>query len=407
MDDVARDLSLAIRDGNSPRGQSAAGAFAWTLLAVSPHSAFARATLIDKDADRVKDRLAQWEKESADSPGVIGVLARRAVAQERTDDAGRLLERYVRLSPDAWAFEALAKIYKDRGDRERWKAALDEFLEAPDETGLEHARIRVEIANDLMDRQQWKDAWPYAEAAAATWAAWAMRPAQRCAEGMGDLDTAELWYRREAERYPHSWAVWFMFCKRTGHGDVEAARALAEQVLQMLGDRPDVSRPEIVQSDWLGFYYWLTDRPGKALDPLRRAYQSKPGPPECTYPLLVADQVGDRAARDECLQTFRDRHGTQSPKSRQVLDLLFSKDAAGGAPSPDLKAIDAILESIRPEIRGNTAFPVGVFLANHARPELARKYLRMGTEGARTGPWIRVVAANLLQRIDQKPGPKQ
>ena len=81
-----------------------------------------------------------------------------------------------------------------------------------------------------MGLKQWDKARPYAEAAAATWARWAMSCAARCAEGEQDWERAEAWYSRETERYPDdSWAVWYFFCKRTGHGNLEAARAFVEQ----------------------------------------------------------------------------------------------------------------------------------------------------------------------------------
>jgi hypothetical protein len=407
MDHVARDLAVAIRDADNARGKAAAPAFARLLLSVSPYSSYARATLIEKDAESVQGRLAEWEKGSADAPAVIGALAKRAIVLKHPEDAERLLGRYISLAPEAWAYEALAKLYKERGDRARWKSTLDAFLEAPDEKGLEHARIRVAIANDLMERRQWREAWPYADAAAQTWAAWAMRSAQRCAEGMGDLDTTELWYRREAERYEHSWGVWFMFCKRTGHGDVEAARTFAEGVIQPLRDRPDLSRPDIVQSDWLGFYYWLTGRPEQALAPLGRAYDLKADAPSCVYPLLAADMIGNTSSRAEWLKKFKTEYGTKAPKSLQVLELLFPEAAPGGAPPSDLKAIDAVLESINPETRGNTSFAVGVALASHDRRDLARKYLRMCGEGAKTVPWTRVVAADLLRQFERKDESKK
>jgi hypothetical protein len=34
-------------------------------------------------------------------------------------------------------------------------------------------------------------------------------------------------------------------------------------------------------------------------------------------------------------------------------------------------------------------------------------YLRMCADGAMTGPWIRIVAADLLRRIDPKADPKK
>ena len=96
------------------------------------------------------------------------------------------LSRYIELSPDAWAYQTLAATYKEQGNIDRWKETLDEFLKKVEDPGLDHAKVRVEIANYYMGLKQWDKARPYAEAAAATWAGWAMSCAARCAEGEQD-----------------------------------------------------------------------------------------------------------------------------------------------------------------------------------------------------------------------------
>ena len=82
------------------------------------------------------------------------------------------------------------------------------------------------IADDLMKSGRYAKAWPYAEAAAQTGAGWAMTCAQNCAEGLNKWEAAEQYARAWSKRYPGSmWTVWFVFCERTGHGDIAAARA--------------------------------------------------------------------------------------------------------------------------------------------------------------------------------------
>src|SRR5205823_351963 len=74
-------------------------------------------------------------------------------------------------------------------------------------------------------RGKYTEARPYADAAAETWAGWAMQCAQRCAEAQRDHEAAEHWARACSERYPNTcWSLWFEYCARTGHGDFDAAR---------------------------------------------------------------------------------------------------------------------------------------------------------------------------------------
>src|SRR5690606_14193752 len=113
------------------------------------------------------------------------------------------------------SYSMLAQSYKDDGDPVKWKELLDEYLESTEPT-LEHARVRVDIAQDFMSRQQWHRAEPYAAEAAESYAAWAMHCAVQCYEGMGDLKRAQLWFGRLAERYPNHAQQYAAWCQKHG-----------------------------------------------------------------------------------------------------------------------------------------------------------------------------------------------
>src|SRR5262249_32871622 len=162
--------------------------------------------------------------------------------------------------PDAWAYVMVAVTYKSQGVSAGWKERLDEFVAEGQDGGLEQARVRVRVASEFMGGRLWGRAWQYAKGAGVAWGGWALEGgrgwaverAQRCAEGMGNWKEAEVWVQRETERYPNSaWAAWFLFCKRTGHGDAGAARAAAEKYLQSGAVSPDAA----------GFFHWLTGEP--------------------------------------------------------------------------------------------------------------------------------------------------
>ena len=144
------------------------------ILKISPFHAHARAVLITKDWQNVKDQVARWEKESGVSPAVLAALGWHYSQDKQYIDAERVLSRYVVLSPDRWAYRALADNFRLQGKIDRWQATLDNFLTKVEDLGLDHAQVRVEIANYYMGLGQWDKAKPYAEDAAATWAEWAM-----------------------------------------------------------------------------------------------------------------------------------------------------------------------------------------------------------------------------------------
>jgi tetratricopeptide (TPR) repeat protein len=391
-DSVALDLAQTIvglpDDAKAERAKA--------LLAVSPFAPFAMATLIETDWDYAGPHAADWERRAGDNPAPLGALAKRASGLKRPDEAQRLLSLYVGQSPDYWAYEMLARGYKDRGDLGRWRGALDEFLKNADDPGLDQARARVEIADHLMGRGDWKAARPYAEAAAGTQAGWAMQCAARCAERANDWARAEHWVRRMTEHYPDtSWHSWYLFCKRTGHGDAAAAREFVEKYLAAIGDRPDIAGPEMT-----GFYYWLSGSPRKALESFHKAFEATSSVAAGLGLVMAADDLGDAPLRDEVLKELCAR-ADKAPKTVQICQMFREALARGGERPLDLRAVEKVVESIPPKARGNTEFFVGCFLARHGGADDARAYLSRCSKSAATLEWMRAIAVDTLR----KPGP--
>src|SRR5262249_43557228 len=203
------------------------------FLEVSPHSPQPIVALIEHDWDAVKDQASVWEKRYAGSASVLRALGNKQAALKQYADAERCLRGYVRLSPDRAGFQALAGVYKDQGNTDKWKETLDDYLKTED-SGLAHAQVRVELARHFMARKEFDKARPYADAAALTAAGWAMMCAAEVYEGLKDWETAEKWVRETAEHYETSRQSWLYWCVRTGKGDLAAARKLALERVELL-----------------------------------------------------------------------------------------------------------------------------------------------------------------------------
>jgi len=365
------------------------------ILKVSPYHTFARATLIDKDWDSVKDQVPAWEKESGDSPALLRALGLHYSTTKNFEDAQRVISRYIALSPDVWAYQTLAANYKAQGKIDRWQETLDEFLNKVQDLGLDHAKVRVEIANHYMGLKQWDKAKPYAEAAAQTWAEWAMQCAGRCAEGEQDWERAESWYSRATERYPGgSWAVWYFFCKRTGRGNLEAARDFAEQYVNARADRPEMLNPE-----YAGCFYWLDGRPEKAKQAFGKAYEKSASVSAALCAAMIADEEKDPSRRDALLKEITTKHVDKAPKSVAICQLLVETvfDPSGTKPL-DIAALDRLIESIPEDGRGNACFFVGWFLKNHSDAKSAKKYLQSCSRSPRSLIWYRYLADEAIKR---------
>jgi tetratricopeptide (TPR) repeat protein len=370
LDHVACDLSRLLAEDNSA-SESERARRVRLLFAVSPHLPFARAKLSEADWDDAAQRAAEWQKQGRASPSLAAALARRAATHAQLDYVQRFLAHYIGLSPDAWAYEMLAEVYRSRGNDARWLATLEEFLNRGDGPGFDQARIQVRIAEYYMNRGEWAKASPYADKAGATWALWAMVCAQRCAEGMKDWKNAELWARRVSVQYPESsWQEWFLFCERTGQGEVKRAQAFAARHVAAMNGRAELANPQE-----LGFFYWLSGDRKKALDSFRKAYESPRGMESGFYGLLVADTLGDTATRDELFKSFVRKHHRDAPRTIQIWELL--RQAAGGPQRSgwDTKPIDQIISDLSDQNRWHMQFLVGEYLSAHGSRSQARAYL--------------------------------
>ncbi|AMV37590.1 tetratricopeptide repeat protein [Planctomyces sp. SH-PL62] len=392
---TARDFSLTLGDKSSDRV-----ARAESLLRVSPHNPYAKAMLIKHDWEKTQPKLEDWAKADGTPPAVLRALGTKYLELKRFAEARDNLARYVELSPDQSAYEDLAACYEGEGDEERWLATLDDYLENTEDAGLEHARVQVKLAYHFLGKGRPEKAKDYSDAAAQTGAGWAMMCAAEVEERLGDLDEAESWSRRVSERYGDSWGAWYIFCQRTGRGDLDDARAVARAAVR----RPDAATPDVV-----AWFYWLEKEPDQAIRVLESWIEVQPGPASMML-LILYDQIGAEEKRDAVLERIVGGLEGIGPKTAGICRLL--RDAlADPNRSLDLAAVDAAIESIRPDTPDFMHVVVGKFLLMRGRPEDARKYLEACAGDPAANGWNRAAAASWLREAfpetkPPEPGPK-
>jgi tetratricopeptide (TPR) repeat protein len=372
------------------------------ILGLSPDNSYAMSLLVEADWDSIQPRLAEFEKKAADFPPLAGALGRRYSVLRQYEKARAVLEGYIRESPEDWAFERLAANYKEQGDLEHWLATLDRYLKEGSDHGLDKAKVRVEIANYYMSNKDWKKAQPYAEAAAATWAAWAMQCAVRCYSGLKDWPRAELWARRVSERYPSS-AVeeWLNFCKQTGHGNRAAAQALVDQYRAVAGEGQQpvtAGRSGVDPALEAGFSSWLKGETQEATVSLRRAYDGASPLVAALALVALADDRGDTNQRDAILDDALARHRDKAPRMFDVLQIFRDALARGGRGTLDVPAIDRGVANVKANARGNTEFIVGWLLKRHGKRQDGENYLRRCLETPTTHVGLKRIADADLRR---------
>ena len=366
------------------------GAVGSTLEFVSPFSPQGVAVRILKAGTAKPDQLAEWEKVHASRPVVQEALAWRHQNDGRIEDAVRCWFRRVELSPDVPSYEALAALHKKRGKDDLWLKALEGSLEAED-TGLGHARVRVEIARHFMSKRDFASAEPYALAAGESYAQWALICAAECQEGLEKWKEADALYRAMAERYD-GYFTWYFACRHAGGGKMDFAAAEKAVAAYLGGFKGDLPAALAYPA---GRFYLMSGQKAKALQMFDREYARAPGPWAGLLAALTADGLGDAARRDKGLKAVAaapaDKHGEATKALAGVI-----RDWAEKGVTPDGDAVVAAREGLAPRIQAEADFLFGWYLANRGQPDRAVELWKRCVEADAVAPLIRTHAQAFL-----------
>jgi tetratricopeptide (TPR) repeat protein len=343
-----------------------------SLMTASPYAPAARASTVATNWPAAEKYAETWEKESQ-HPTLLIALGKRYAELQRPDDAERCLKRALALSPDRNTNRKLAETYKAQGKMDLWQETLEDYLKGED-TGLDHAQVCVELARYFMARKEWKRAQPYAEAAAETWAEWAMYCAAECAEGLGDWETADQWMQRASTRYANSYAGWYLWCLRTGKGNVQAAEQLVKEHLQELDGQLGTNDLMV----WAALQL-TAGQPKPALEALKRVSQQKPSGWVALNMALVCDELKDREGRDKALQSVDDHVWI-----RQLADLFAKCLSKGEKENLEADAVEKVLKEMPAEWRADSCYFIGRFLELRGHTKAALPYLNRSATDPRT-----------------------
>jgi hypothetical protein len=167
----------------------------------------------------------------------------------------------------------------------------------------------VAIARHYIDRGDYQTALPYANAAAESWAGWAMNVAAECESRLAHWEAADAWYQRVAERYDEV-MPWYIWCRTSGHGSLAKARAAATA---QLGH---------VDPYYIGLFYLAEIEPGQALASFRGSFAAHPFVGTALLEAAILDQQADAPARDAMLDALIAAAHEQSPKEPPREELL-------------------------------------------------------------------------------------
>lgn len=290
------------------RGSAQWHEFVRQANALSPASPEVVAAAVRHNYDLSGTLYDQIVKRYANQPCVV-----RALAQifDIRDPRGReALQKYVKLSPDPWAYQALANGYLQAGNLDLWQAMLDDYLARVDDQQAA-ASVRVEMANVLIGRGEWTLALPYAEEAAKKKSEAAMAALIRCYQGLGEDELEGDWHERIVDRYPGAAHAreYYLWSRRTGLRDAQRLRN--DAMLRIGPQQPFAPADEQIR---YAAFYWLARRPDDAI----RCYELASS---------MADHAAVTAFAGLCIALLSEEKGDTGGRDQALADVAALGDA--------------------------------------------------------------------------------
>ncbi len=353
-------------EGGITRGTYVQLGFA--LLQVSPHCPAAWVAIIRAAPDYAFSHREQWSKEFGYKPQVLAAVAGIKRKDSDPADAILVLHNYISLSPDYWAYDQLATIYKDSNQMALWKETLDEFLKLPSE-GLQQSNVRVEIADWLMDQGDYEAALPYVTEALESYSATSMYAGIRCYSGLGQLDEVVLWYDRLNERYGGREVEFLQWCQRNGSPEVNRAYAAAASGVDAL-----VAHLPPDQLYVPGTLMLAAGKLPQAEQVFSRAVENNTNARSLCFNgmflVLIAQELHDDKVRDATLQKMAALSDSSQATSIQLAKMLLTA-VNENAGKLDVDQVGQLLKSTSRENQTNLNYVVGRWLELHDEKEQA------------------------------------
>lgn len=366
--------------GNNPiweldkKYNSSATMFARELGKVAPHSEVSPRLAAMGVWKPNKKLLKEWEKKiKTDAAGFYG-LGRQYEARKDVDKAIKYYEKSIEQLPISDAYLRLAALHKRRGDDENWEKVLVSFLDQPD-GGLKHARIECVLAGGFIEQGKWKKALPHAQSAGQTWSGWGLAAAGQVTEGLAMWEESEQWMREASKNYPSSSGhEWYFWCRRTGRGDVESARALAHSLFE--GESYSTKgEGEMIR----GAYRLLDERFEEAYDSFLKGNEGNLTYVNSLMLTQMAQDMGDEQSVKQLCERWDAAYPNRSEKDNAVDDAsnrIFQMIKEKNADEGKIKELDTLLQTVDQDNRTILAFFLARQLEAVDESEQADQYYR-------------------------------
>jgi tetratricopeptide (TPR) repeat protein len=377
--------------------------------AIAPSSPIGTRLLVLFTPSPKAEDLTAWEKTAADDSTTLLGLAQKYAKLDEKEAAIRCWEKSIAALPSVTAVTELAAFHRKQGDLKKWEETLTAFLNTPT-LGLEHSVVQQQLAFGFAHTGEWSKAKPYAIAAAQTYSCSSLETGSYIAEGLGEWDLSEQLIRAAATNYPTGkGAEWYIWCRRTGRGDVKAAEPLAEKYFALPQPHPDE-----VTFLVRGMWELLRGNVGPARDSFLQVLNLKR---TFTYTCLVAQlsrELKDETTSTEVFDAMEKDIQNAKPDVKRPPDVI----AAGrlmvdlvknGNPTPErVSAIEQYLLKFDEEHRQSSigwCYIIGAELERAGNKKEAEKYWRRALIDANRDQLLATLAGAKLAKYNHTSRP--
>ncbi len=374
--------------------------FTAELNAIAPHFDNSTLLLIRWTKDPTSEQLKQWESKLTNNPRAFRHLADSYVAAGDTESAIRCYARSLEWISTAEAAIPMSGLCFAKGDYDAWEKTLLTFLET-DNQARQHGSAQMKLATGFAARGMWRKARAPAEAYAKQGYPKGLLIGSFITEGLGEWKDSEKWMRQLSEEFGYgNGYYWYFWCRRTGRGDLDAAR----ETMQTYFERTPPST--MVGHIVMGISRYAESDPRGCLESYRKALAFQPSF-TCTFMISeIARQLGDDKLRDEVLAKMEkasvELTRTANPEQAKVyaagiaiLELVKSGDAS----KTRLDRIEQLLFELPLGSRCPFAHYLGVELLALGKKDEAEKYWRHVLTAAPRDDWAATLSGIELAKL--------
>ncbi len=211
-----------------------------------------------------------------------------------------------------------------------------------------------------------------------------MQCAIRCHEELEEWDEADLWVSRLSERYPSQLFDWYLWCLKTGHGNVVDAQTFTMDAISAM----DLAQASDEMRSTAVYYCMLAHEDRKAIRILELDFPKPELYLQGLYLGLCADEAGDNEARKRGWSEIPEGDPVVTGLGKLFLEAV-EKDERDGL---DLTAVDELLKPASPKRQADLSYFVGRFLLRRGRTEEAIRYLEQAESQPAATAYVRIAA---------------